>query len=87
MAVANRAQAMAVSSLGSRPEVHFCERSRLLVVPCLFTGRYSGGQLCASVVFQAAPLIQESSQEELDLQTQRPQFLEDSQDQSRRSYR
>ncbi|XP_036086048.1 zinc finger protein 236 isoform X4 [Rousettus aegyptiacus] len=34
-----------------------------------------------------APLIQESSQEELDLQTQRPQFLEDSQDQSRRSYR
>ncbi|XP_058413307.1 zinc finger protein 236 isoform X4 [Diceros bicornis minor] len=32
-------------------------------------------------------LIQESSQEELDLQTQRPQFLEDSEDQSRRSYR
>ncbi|XP_023376582.1 zinc finger protein 236 [Pteropus vampyrus] len=36
---------------------------------------------------RTAPLIQESSQEELDLQTQRPQFLEDSQDQSRRSYR
>ncbi|XP_014636988.1 PREDICTED: zinc finger protein 236 isoform X1 [Ceratotherium simum simum] len=32
-------------------------------------------------------LIQESSQEELELQTQRPQFLEDSEDQSRRSYR
>ncbi|XP_023503770.1 zinc finger protein 236 isoform X3 [Equus przewalskii] len=32
-------------------------------------------------------LIQESSQEDLDLQTQRPQFLEDSEDQSRRSYR
>ncbi|XP_047382257.1 zinc finger protein 236 isoform X1 [Sciurus carolinensis] len=35
----------------------------------------------------AARLIQESSQEELDLQTQRPQFLEDGEDQSRRSYR
>ncbi|XP_048074476.1 zinc finger protein 236 isoform X1 [Ursus arctos] len=32
-------------------------------------------------------LIQESSQEELELQTQRPQFLEDREDQSRRSYR
>ncbi|XP_048662625.1 zinc finger protein 236 isoform X2 [Marmota marmota marmota] len=34
-----------------------------------------------------ARLIQESSQEELDLPTQRPQFLEDGEDQSRRSYR
>ncbi|XP_066209598.1 zinc finger protein 236 isoform X3 [Saccopteryx leptura] len=33
------------------------------------------------------PLIQESSQEELDLQTPRRPFLEDSEDQSRRSYR
>ncbi|XP_034498843.1 zinc finger protein 236 isoform X4 [Ailuropoda melanoleuca] len=32
-------------------------------------------------------LIQESSQEELELQTQRPEFLEDREDQSRRSYR
>ncbi|EPY85880.1 zinc finger protein 236 [Camelus ferus] len=32
-------------------------------------------------------LIQESSQEELDLQTPRPQFLEESEEQSRRSYR
>ncbi|KAF0885374.1 ZN236 protein, partial [Crocuta crocuta] len=32
-------------------------------------------------------LIQESSQEELDLQTARPQFLEAREDQSRRSYR
>ncbi|XP_012504334.1 PREDICTED: zinc finger protein 236 [Propithecus coquereli] len=32
-------------------------------------------------------LIQESSREELDLQTQRPQTLEDGEDQSRRSYR
>ncbi|CAK7306383.1 Zinc finger protein 236 [Vulpes lagopus] len=32
-------------------------------------------------------LIQESSQEELELQSQRPQFLEDREDQSRRSYR
>ncbi|XP_057554904.1 zinc finger protein 236 isoform X2 [Hippopotamus amphibius kiboko] len=32
-------------------------------------------------------LIQESSQEELDLQTPRPPFLEDSEQQSRRSYR
>uniref|UniRef100_I3M8Z1 Zinc finger protein 236 n=1 Tax=Ictidomys tridecemlineatus TaxID=43179 RepID=I3M8Z1_ICTTR len=34
-----------------------------------------------------ARLIQESSQEELDLPTQRPQFLEEGEDQSRRSYR
>ncbi|XP_077916289.1 zinc finger protein 236 isoform X7 [Halichoerus grypus] len=34
-----------------------------------------------------ARLIQESSREDLDLQTQRPQFLEDREDQSRRSYR
>ncbi|XP_069885029.1 zinc finger protein 236 isoform X1 [Dipodomys merriami] len=33
------------------------------------------------------PLLPESSQEELDLQPQRPQFLEDSEDQSRRTYR
>ncbi|XP_032943674.1 zinc finger protein 236 [Rhinolophus ferrumequinum] len=33
------------------------------------------------------PLIQESSQEELDLPAPRSQFLEDSEDQSRRSYR
>uniref|UniRef100_A0A8C0XJF1 C2H2-type domain-containing protein n=1 Tax=Castor canadensis TaxID=51338 RepID=A0A8C0XJF1_CASCN len=32
-------------------------------------------------------LLPDSSQEELDLQSQRPQFLEDSEDQSRRSYR
>uniref|UniRef100_A0A8C6QT85 Zinc finger protein 236 n=1 Tax=Nannospalax galili TaxID=1026970 RepID=A0A8C6QT85_NANGA len=32
-------------------------------------------------------LLPESSHEELDLQTERPQFLEDSEDQSRRSYR
>ncbi|KAM9095903.1 zinc finger protein 236 isoform X3 [Sarcophilus harrisii] len=32
-------------------------------------------------------LIQEHSQEDLELQTQRPQFLEDSEDQSRRAYR
>ncbi|KAM6169122.1 zinc finger protein 236 isoform 1-T1 [Erethizon dorsatum] len=32
-------------------------------------------------------LIQQPSQEELDLQTQRPQFLEDGEDQSRRSHR
>ncbi|KAF5919004.1 hypothetical protein HPG69_003639 [Diceros bicornis minor] len=38
-------------------------------------------------LLQTTRLIQESSQEELDLQTQRPQFLEDSEDQSRRSYR
>ncbi|OBS78543.1 hypothetical protein A6R68_19067 [Neotoma lepida] len=35
----------------------------------------------------ATRLLPESSQEDLDLQTQRPQFLEDSEDQSRRSYR
>uniref|UniRef100_A0A8C5P1J0 Zinc finger protein 236 n=1 Tax=Jaculus jaculus TaxID=51337 RepID=A0A8C5P1J0_JACJA len=35
----------------------------------------------------ATRLLPESSQEELDLQTQRPPFLEDSEDQSRRSYR
>uniref|UniRef100_A0A8C9QHL2 Zinc finger protein 236 n=1 Tax=Spermophilus dauricus TaxID=99837 RepID=A0A8C9QHL2_SPEDA len=34
-----------------------------------------------------ARLIQESSQEELHLPTQRPQFLEEGEDQSRRSYR
>ena len=35
----------------------------------------------------ATRLLPESSQEDLDLQTQGPQFLEDSEDQSRRSYR
>ncbi|KAK2499373.1 hypothetical protein MC885_001907 [Smutsia gigantea] len=42
---------------------------------------------CSDTVNVTTRLIQESSQEELDLQTQRPQFLEDREDQSRRSYR
>lgn len=43
--------------------------------------------LYASVTFQTTPLIEEPSQEELDLPPPRRQFLEDSEDQSRRSYR
>lgn len=39
------------------------------------------------LTFQTAPLIEEPSQEELDLPPPRRQFLEDSEDQSRRSYR
>ncbi|XP_036740058.2 zinc finger protein 236 isoform X1 [Manis pentadactyla] len=42
---------------------------------------------CSDTVNVTTRLIQESSPEELDLQTQRPQFLEDGEDQSRRSYR
>lgn len=59
-----------------------------LVVSCfVFIHRYSESLLYTSVKFQAAPLIQEPSQEELDLPPPRRQFLEDSEDQSRRSYR
>lgn len=59
-----------------------------LVVSCfVFINRYSGSQLSTYVKFQTAPLIQEPSQEELDLPPPRRQFLEDSEDQSRRSYR